>query len=284
MGEYGAGSIEAGDPLKAERSWKESFEEGKIYHLSLKLTEFESLLAKELPKGGGIRQGYEELEEIKPERVEEEILGTLEKPLKELLGELEEIKPERVEEEVLGTLEKPLKELLEGAPYGKSKELTKPPGKLDVEGFRCKEEGSRHLRNIHDLTSTFKRTGNLKPEEMLRLLESEKYAFKRTGNLKPEEMLRLLESEKYAIKKKKEDLWWEIESEKINKVEKEYYKDILPIPEGLKRVLRDKKETLSKEEAKKSLKDFMTMAKGLKLGEGGERSFVGLIEEMLITD
>jgi hypothetical protein len=262
MGEYGAGSIEAGDPLKAERSWKESFEEGKIYHLSLKLTEFESLLAKELPKGGGIRQGYEELEEIKPERVEEEILGTLEKPLKELLGELEEIKPERVEEEVLGTLEKPLKELLEGAPYGKSKELTKPPGKLDVEGFRCKEEGSRHLRNIHDLTSTFKRTGNLKPEEMLRLLESEKY----------------------AIKKKKEDLWLGIELEKINKVEKEYYKDILPIPEGLKRVLRDKKETLSKEEAKKSLKDFMTMAKGLKLGEGGERSFVGLIEEMLITD
>ena len=146
--------------------------------------------------------------------------------------------------------------------YGRSEEVTKSLEKLDIEVFRRGEEGSRHLRNIHDLTSTFKRTGDLKPEKMLRLLESKKY----------------------AMEHKKEDLWWVIESEKINKVENEYYKDILPIPKGLKRALREKKEKLSKEEAKKSLKDFMTMAEELKLGEGGKRSFVGLIEEMLITD
>ncbi|MCK4731595.1 MAG: hypothetical protein KAT65_03970, partial [Methanophagales archaeon] len=131
----------------------------------------------------------------------------------------------------------PLKELLGEAPYGKTKELTKPPGKLDVEAFRCEEEGSRHWRNIQDLTSTFKRTGNLKPEEMLRLLESEKY----------------------AIEKKKEDLWWEIESEKINKVENKYYQDIpnwsAKIEKGIQKEMA-KNRKISIKEAKERITRF----------------------------
>lgn len=144
----------------------------------------------------------------------------------------------------------------------RDKEVAKPSGKLDVEGLRCEEEGSRHWKNIDGLLSTFKRTGNLEPEEMLRLLESEKY----------------------AVEKKKEDLRREIKFKKINKVEKEYYKDIPPIPRGLKKLLRDKAETLPKEEAEKLLKDFITTVEGLKLGESGERSFVRLLEEMRFTD
>lgn len=114
----------------------------------------------------------------------------------------------------------------------RGKEVAKPSGKLDVEGLRSEEEGSRHWKNIDDLLSTFKQTGNLEPEEMLSLLESEKY----------------------AVEKKKEDLRREIKFKTINRVEEKYYKDIPSIPKGLGKLLQE--EPLAMEEAKKSLEEF----------------------------
>ena len=105
-----------------------------------------------------------------------------------------------------------------------------------------------------------------------------------TRNLKPEEMLSLLESKRYAIEKEKEDMGWGQHHTTINRVEKKYYKDIPPIPGELGSVLQDKEEKLSKEEAEKLLKDFMTIVEDLKLGERGEKNFIRLLEELLISD
>ena len=124
------------------------------------------------------------------------------------------------------------------------------------------KEGCRQWGNIPELTNKFDRTGNLKPEEMLSLLESKRY----------------------AIEKEKEDMGWGQHQTTINRFEKKYYKDIPPIPGELGSVLQDREETLSNEEAEKLLKDFMTIVEALKLGERGEKNFIRLLEEILITD
>jgi hypothetical protein len=214
------------DPLETGRSWGRSLEESvsfpcgasikteeeeEIYHLPL--TEFDPLLTIELPKGKGIRQGYEELEEIKPERVEEKVLGTLEKPLKELLG---------------------------GAPYGKSKELTKPSGKLDVEEFRIRQ-------NILNLTSKFEQSGEL-------------------------ELLDLIESKKYAREKEKKE--WLAE---IVEVEEKYYEDIPPIPEGLMKPLREQ-PPMPMKKARKTLGEFKELVNERNLDEKVIKSLVKMLE------
>lgn len=233
IGEYGAGAIEAEDPLKAERSWRGSFEEEKIYHLPSKLTELELLLASGLSKEGGIGLGYEELREIKPEKVEVE---------SEILGEVK----------LIETVKEVSEEFSEGGLYVRDKEPTKPPGKLDVEGFR-------HWKNIDDLTSTFKQTGDLKPEEMLSLLESENYG---------------------VINKKGEV--WRVDLENIKEVKEKYYKDVPPIPGWLEELLQDKK-AISIEKARKLLDSFVDFVKGLNLSKKSEKSFVRLVERMLIN-
>ena len=100
------------------------------------------------------------------------------------------------------------------------------------------KEERRYLNNIRNFVSVFKKTGHLKPEEMLDLIESKKF----------------------IIENKKGDLDYTEWLAKIEKVEKEYYKDLIPpIPEGLRRLLD--KEPITIEAARESLAKFIDVMK-----------------------
>ena len=120
-----------------------------------------------------------------------------------------------------------------------------------------KEEDYRHLNNILDLKSKFGRTGNLKPEEMLSLLESKKYA-----------------------QEIKEEDWW-IELEEIKEVEKEYYKGIPPFSKELENLLQGEKITV--ENARKSLAEFSLLVNEDKSREEHIKLHLMSLEKRLVT-
>ena len=120
------------------------------------------------------------------------------------------------------------------------------------------KEGSRQWGNISDLTDTFERTRNLKPEEMLTLIESKKY----------------------AIEKEKEDMGWGQHHTTINRLEKKYYKDA-SIPKGLEKLLQE--ELLTIEEARKSFAEFSELINGYPLREEHIKAYLMMLEKSLIT-
>ena len=122
----------------------------------------------------------------------------------------------------------------------RGKEVTKPLRELDIEEPRIRQ-------NILNLTSKFEQTGEI-------------------------EMLDLIESKKYAMKKERKKWLAQIE-----KVEKDYYNDVLPIPEGLMKPLREQ-PPIPLKKARETLGEFEELVNERNLDEGVIKLFVKMLE------
>ena len=110
--------------------------------------------------------------------------------------------------------------------------------------------------------------------------ENGKLNIYRTRNLKPEEMLSLLESKSYATEKEKEDMGWGQHHTTINRVEKRYYKDTFPLPEGLMKPLREQ-PTIPLEKAVEMLSEFKELVNERNMDERVIKEFVKMLEIMI---